>query len=70
MRLALEVAGGARPEDAVYVGDALDDVRMAAAAGVRGVGIVSMLATADELIAAGAAESAGSVVAWVDRFLG
>lgn len=67
--LALEHAGGTPPEEAVYVGDALDDVRMAAAAGVRGVGIVSMLATAEELTAAGAAETAGSVVEWVDRFL-
>lgn len=68
LQLALEMAE-ARPEEAVYVGDALDDVRMAAAAGVRGVGIVSMLAEAEELIAAGAVESAGSVVEWVDRFL-
>lgn len=55
--------------DAFYVGDALDDLRMAAAAGVRGIGIVSMLATADDLLAAGAVESAGSVVEWADRFL-
>jgi phosphoglycolate phosphatase len=68
--LALRLAGAIRPEDAIYVGDALDDVRMAAAAGVRGVGIVSLLATADELQAAGATESAGSVVEWVDRYLG
>jgi phosphoglycolate phosphatase len=67
--LALEMASAVRPEDAVYVGDALDDMRMAAAAGVRGVGIVSMLATADDLLAAGAVECAGSVVEWVDSFL-
>jgi phosphoglycolate phosphatase len=69
LQLALELAGAARAEDALYIGDALDDMRMAAAAGVRGVGIVSMLAEAEELIAAGAVESAGSVVEWVDRFL-
>jgi HAD superfamily hydrolase (TIGR01509 family) len=69
LRLALEMAGVSRPEEAVYVGDALDDMRMAAAVGVRGVGIVSMLATAEELIAAGAVESAASVAEWVDRFL-
>jgi phosphoglycolate phosphatase len=69
LQLALEMAGGIRPEDAIYVGDALDDVRMAAAAGVRGVGIVSMLATPGDLVAAGAVEAAGSVVEWVDRFL-
>jgi HAD superfamily hydrolase (TIGR01549 family) len=68
LQLALEMAGAA-PQEAVYVGDALDDVRMAAAAGVRGVGIVSLLAEADELMAAGAVESAESVVEWVDRFL-
>jgi phosphoglycolate phosphatase len=69
IQLALELAGVAQPEDALYVGDALDDMRMAAAAGVRGIGIVSMLATADDLLAAGAVESAGSVVEWADRFL-
>ena len=69
LRLALEMAGVSRPEEVVYVGDALDDMRMAAAVGVRGVGIVSMLATAEELIAAGAVESAASVAEWVDRFL-
>ena len=69
LRLALEMAGASRPEEAVYVGDALDDMRMAAAVGVRGVGIVSMLATAEELIVAGAVESAASVAEWVDRFL-
>jgi phosphoglycolate phosphatase len=67
--LALELAAATAPQDAIYVGDALDDVRMAAAAGVRGVGIVSMLATGEELIAAGATESAGSVVEWVEGHL-
>jgi phosphoglycolate phosphatase len=70
LQLALELAGGAQPDDALYVGDALDDMRMAAAAGVRGIGIVSMVATADDLLGAGASESAGSVVEWADRFLG
>ena len=69
LRLALELAGAARSEDAVYIGDALDDMRMAAAAGIGGVGIVSMLAGEEELTAAGAVEVAGSVVEWVDRFL-
>jgi phosphoglycolate phosphatase len=70
LRLALELAGTDRPEDAVYLGDTLDDVRMAAAAGVRAVGILSRFASADELAAAGAMECATSVVEWVDRFLG
>ncbi len=70
LRLCLHLAGVAQPSDAVYVGDARDDMRMAASAGVPGVGIVSMVATAEDLIAAGAVESAGSVVEWVDRLLG
>jgi phosphoglycolate phosphatase len=69
LRLALAMAGDVRSEDAIYVGDALDDVRMAAAAGVRGVGIVSMLSTGEELIAAGATEYADSVAEWVERYL-
>jgi HAD superfamily hydrolase (TIGR01549 family) len=67
--LALQMAGATQPQDAIYVGDALDDVRMAAAAGVTGIGIVSILATGEELVAAGASDSAGSVVEWVDRYL-
>ena len=69
LRLAMAMAGDARSDDAIYVGDALDDVRMAAAAGVRGVGIVSMLATGEELIAAGATEFADSVAEWIERHL-
>jgi HAD superfamily hydrolase (TIGR01509 family) len=68
--LALKRAGVTNPEEATYVGDALDDMRMAAAAHVRGVGIVSMVANPDELLEAGASESAGSVVEWANRFLG
>ena len=68
--LALELAGGCAPAEAVYVGDALDDMRMASATGVRGVGIVSMLARSEELTAAGAVETAASVAEWVDRILG
>ncbi len=68
LRLALERLGG-EPTAAAYVGDALDDMRMAAAAGVRGVGISSLLADAAALRQAGAQEVAGSVVEWVDRLL-
>ncbi len=57
------------PGATVYVGDALDDMRMAAAAGVHGVGIVSGLASADELVAAGAVETVPSLAAWVERRL-
>jgi phosphoglycolate phosphatase-like HAD superfamily hydrolase len=67
--LALERAGAAGAEDGLYVGDSLDDMRMAAAARVRGVGLVSEVASAEDLIAAGALELAGSVVEWTDRFL-
>jgi phosphoglycolate phosphatase len=70
LQLALDLAGVTSPDEAIYVGDALDDMRMAAAANVRGVGITSMVATADDLIAAGASESAGSVVKWADRLQG
>jgi phosphoglycolate phosphatase len=69
LRLALDMCGPIRPDEAIYIGDALDDVRMSAAAGVRGVGIISMLATAGELVAAGADETASSVAEWVDSYL-
>jgi len=61
---------GDRPEHAIYVGDAPDDMRMARAVGARSVGIVSTLGTAADLRAAGAGEVAPSVADWVDGFLG
>jgi HAD superfamily hydrolase (TIGR01549 family) len=67
--VALDAAGGLTPAQARYVGDSLDDMRMAAGAGVPGVGIVSMLATSEELLAAGATETALSVTEWADRLL-
>jgi HAD superfamily hydrolase (TIGR01509 family) len=66
--LALDRAG-ARPTDTIYVGDALDDMRMAAQVGAWGVGIESMLATPEELLEAGASETAPSVAEWAGRFL-
>jgi phosphoglycolate phosphatase len=57
------------PKRTAYVGDALDDMRMARAVGARGVGIISMLGDRAELEAAGASDVAGSVADWVDRFL-
>jgi pyrophosphatase PpaX len=70
LRKALSELGlVATPGRTVYVGDAQDDMRMARSVGARGVGIVSMLGTRDDLIAAGAAEVADSVAAWVDAFL-
>lgn len=59
----------ALPEPPVYVGDAPDDMRMARAAGVRGVGIIGPLATSEDLRSAGAEEIADSVVGWVDGYL-
>ena len=59
-----------RTAEAAYVGDALDDMRMAVAAGARGVGIRTDLATEVELRDAGAGEVAGSVAAWVAGLLG
>jgi phosphoglycolate phosphatase len=70
LRRALEELGVAdRPAAATYVGDAPDDMRMAAAVGARAVGIASILGDPDELIAAGANEVARSVVDWVDGLL-
>ena len=58
-----------RPADAIYVGDAPDDMRMARAVGARGVGIESILGERGELEAAGATEVAASVTSWVGAFL-
>jgi HAD superfamily hydrolase (TIGR01549 family) len=67
LRHALALLGAAdRAAETAYVGDALDDMRMAVAAGARGIGIRTDLATAAELRDAGAAEVASSVAAWVD----
>jgi phosphoglycolate phosphatase len=52
-----------------YVGDTPDDMRMAVAAGARGIGIESVLGDASDLRAAGAQETAASMVEWVDRLL-
>lgn len=71
LRLALRLAGeGHRPDTTIYVGDAPTDMQMAVTVGARGVGIESVLGEPVELRAAGAAEVAPSVVAWVDRHLG
>jgi phosphoglycolate phosphatase len=70
LRHALAVLrAGSLPETPLYVGDAPDDMRMARAAGIRGIGIVGPLATADDLRSAGAAEAYRSVVDWVAAYL-
>jgi HAD superfamily hydrolase (TIGR01509 family) len=70
LRVALARIGLAdRPERAVYLGDAPDDMRMARAVGVRAVGIASILGDPGELLAAGAVEVAASLGAWVAKWL-
>jgi phosphoglycolate phosphatase len=70
LRLALRMLDlEDRPEAAAYVGDAPTDMRMAAAAGSRPIGITSVLGDPDELRAAGAVEIAPSVAAWVAAHL-
>lgn len=54
---------------AIYVGDAPDDMRMARTVGARGIGIVGALATAEDLLAAGASAVHPSVPAWAGAFL-
>jgi phosphoglycolate phosphatase len=68
-RALADLGAAALPERPIYVGDAPDDMRMARAVGVTGVGIVGALATAEDLRAAGAADVHDSVGAWVDAFL-
>jgi HAD superfamily hydrolase (TIGR01549 family) len=71
MRLALQMLDlEDRPEAAAYVGDAPTDMRMAAAAGSRPIGITSVLGDPDELRAAGALEIAPSVAVWAAAHLG
>jgi beta-phosphoglucomutase-like phosphatase (HAD superfamily) len=70
MRLALQMLDlEDRPEAAAYVGDAPTDMRMAATAGSRPIGITSVLGDPDELRAAGALEIAPSVAAWAAAHL-
>lgn len=69
-RAALERLGMAdRVAASRYVGDTPDDMRMAVAAGARAIGIESVLGDAADLRAAGAQETAGTMVEWVDRLL-
>jgi len=71
LRVVLRELGLAdRPEAAVYVGDAPDDMRMARAVGTGAIGIASILGDPEELRAAGASVVVPSVAAWVDDVLG
>lgn len=68
---ALGVLGvGDRPDRTAYVGDAPDDMRMAAAVGALGVGIEGVLGGPAELVMAGASTVHASVADWVDAILG
>lgn len=60
---------GVAPDDAVYLGDTVEDVGMACAAGVRAVGIPSLVGPAEALLAAGADAIAPSVAAWAAGLL-
>ncbi|MEY4388846.1 MAG: hypothetical protein RLZZ432_565 [Chloroflexota bacterium] len=57
------------PGETAYLGDTLDDVRMAIAAGARGVGIHSPFFHPDRFYEAEAHEHAPSVAHWVDALL-
>jgi HAD superfamily hydrolase (TIGR01549 family) len=70
LRAALEAVGQVERGSSVYVGDTPDDMRMAVAAGVRGIGIESVLGDAAALRAAGASETAATTVEWLDRRFG
>ena len=66
----LRALHGDRPATgSAYVGDVPDDMRLARAVGVLGVGIVSVLGSAEELTAAGAGVVVASVGVWVDELL-
>ncbi len=69
LRAVRELGLGGEAAGVAYVGDALDDMRMARAAGARAVGIDSVLGDDAALRAAGADETAPSVAAWVDGLL-
>jgi phosphoglycolate phosphatase len=70
LRLALERLGLDRaPSHVAYLGDAPDDMRMARALAVRGIGVPSSLTTREQLLDAGAEGIAGSVTEWVSRGL-
>jgi phosphoglycolate phosphatase len=71
LRRAIAALGhSAHPEHTAFLGDTLDDVRMARAAGARAVGIHSPFFHPERFLAeADAHEHAPSVAAWVDRLL-
>jgi HAD superfamily hydrolase (TIGR01549 family) len=69
LRAIRELGLGPTAAGTAYVGDALDDMRMARAAGAHAVGIGTILGDVASLRAAGADETAASVASWVDKVL-
>jgi phosphoglycolate phosphatase len=70
LRLALERLGfDGHPSTVAYIGDAPDDMRMARAIGVHGIGVPSRLSDREQLLEAGAEDVVGSVAEWVSRAL-
>jgi phosphoglycolate phosphatase len=70
LRLALERIGFAdQPASVAYLGDAPDDMVMARAVGVHGIGVPSRLSSREQLEAAGAEDIVGSVAEWAARAL-
>jgi phosphoglycolate phosphatase len=71
LRRGLAALGhGSTPDLAAYLGDTLDDVRMARAAGLRAIGVQSPFFDPERFLAeADAHEHAESVAAWVDAYL-
>ena len=67
--LALEDLGS-EPSETWYVGDAVSDMEMAIAAGMRPMGVTTGVADRDELVAAGAEAVAGSTSEIADIVLG
>jgi phosphoglycolate phosphatase-like HAD superfamily hydrolase len=71
LRRGLAALGhGATPDQAAYLGDTLDDVRMARNAGLRAIGVQSPFFHPERFFAeADAHDHAESVAAWVDAYL-
>jgi phosphoglycolate phosphatase len=69
LRALTQLGRAERVATARYVGDVPDDMRMARAVGVIGIGIESSMGSRDDLFAAGAAEVYPGVAQFVDALL-
>ena len=70
LRALRELGAAGTAEQTAYLGDAPDDMRMAVAAGVHPVGVVSVFSDERQLRDAGAETVVPSVAAWVGSLLG